>query len=355
MLESFLIYNAFLLFVIIVGFLFYLIRKEGIKHSIIIYRILLLVLILFTGLRFDVGTDYSFHLSDFVDRSYSKYGPSYILLTKAFENIDNGFYWIILITCIITYTFLFRAVSSNKSEHIAVPIFIILFLFQFNNILRQAISSSIFLYSIKFITEKNPVKYILYILLAGSFHYSALFLLPLYYVNKVSINKYVFIVAAAFAFIIPRSESSLNVILTQIFHLPYYSHYVFTEFALQGEKNTGLGLIVKTLLGLILILNRPGESESKEVNVYYNLFIIGFLLIPFANKIAVFDRIIYYFDITLLNIIPIFLSSKNFSLWSYISKAIVIILCLALFEAGIYFNTGKNTPYRTIFSTHQKS
>ena len=349
MVESFIIYNIFLLLILVLCTINWIVKRTYEINPAVIYFIILFLFILFNGLRYDVGTDYSGHLEDFINKSYSKFAPGFLLLNKLFFPVNYGFFFVILISCIITYSFIFENLRLNRIDYVAIPIFVCLFLFQFNNLIRQAISVSIFFYAIRFIHLRKPVVFFLLVLLASAFHSSALFLFPFYLIGRVKINRIVALVLVVIAFIIFEKEDTIGFILSKITGLPVYGHYVNTEFISSGDKNTGLGYLTKLCIGIILLLKKD-ENTSVEYNTYYNLFVISVILVPLANKIAVIDRINYYFYIAILYILPYYIINKSKSIVDYFLKFALIIFCLALFEAGLYFNTGKNSPYMTIFS-----
>lgn len=351
-LESFLIYNLVLLLVIILCIFIWITRRTHEINPAIFYFAVLFIIILFSGLRYDVGTDYYGHLEDFVYKSYSKFAPAYLALNRIFLHVNYGFFWVIIIASVITYLFVFEDLRLKGIDYLAIPIFICLFLFQFNNLIRQAIAISIFFYSIRYIHLRNPIAFFALVLLAASFHSSALFLFPLYFINRLRINRYVALLLIFVADVLINNEGLIVFVLNKITGVPYYGHYVFTEYISSGESNTGLGYLAKLFIGIILLLKKDPNNSTTAYNTYYNLFAIGIILMPVANKIAVVDRIDYYFFIAILFILPYYIKSVNKNVFDYALKFILLLLCLAFFEAGLYFNTGKNSPYRTIFTEY---
>jgi len=228
----------------------------------------------------------------------------YFSLKKNFTKID-------LITSLAVYIFYFYPTSFN--------------------LVRQFLAISIFFYSVRFILNRNIIKYLLTIIISASFHKSAFFLIPIYFLydkNKKQINKwyYYFYVILIVIFLLNTDK---------IFLFFYKNNLLFKDYTYYLERNQ-LGknrdlFFYLFLLFLILPFKRKLEKINSEVNFFYNLYIIGIILNILGFYNTYIKRISLYFFISLIVIlgyIPKIISDKNLKLFT---KNFIIFFMFLLF------------------------
>ena len=86
---------------------------------------------------------------------------------------------------VFVYLFLKRY-EGQISTGLGFFIYLLLFYNTSLNVVRQGIAIPIILYSFKFIDDRKPVSYLLFVLIAGSFHISSIVVLPFYYLFHLS-------------------------------------------------------------------------------------------------------------------------------------------------------------------------
>ena len=164
-----------------------------------------LILILLSVFRYDIGNDYQTYTEIIRYIAYKfesniPFGddskePLITLLTYLFKDETYTYVWVLGIHFIISLFFLYKAFEENNSHIIGILILFISGLLFVNwDQVRQAVAISIIIFAIKYIKENNFFKYILFVLLAATAHYSALLLLPFYFVNKIKPRKFIYIV-----------------------------------------------------------------------------------------------------------------------------------------------------------------
>src|SRR5699024_1613688 len=98
--------------------------------------------------------------------------------------IFNDAKYVFIITSILIWVISFKALYDNRDKiHIGVASLIMLATLynQSFNIIRQSLAIAIVMLTIKLINDRKPFKYTMVVLLAASFHYTALIFLPIYW------------------------------------------------------------------------------------------------------------------------------------------------------------------------------
>ena len=124
---------------------------------------------------------------------------------------QNHFIIFLLSTLIITACYLYSVKFFNlKTLSLFTLLFIGPYYFQLNGT-RQAIAIAIFAISVIFIIKKQPIRYILSILIGFLFHKSIIICLPLYFVFKGEIKpRKIIVIIFSFLIIIIFFQSFIN-------------------------------------------------------------------------------------------------------------------------------------------------
>lgn len=301
------IYISLILFAVI-GQIFIENNKKNWQNGFLL--LLFLLLFIFLGLRYNVGSDYQNYANRFINNYHR--GNIEILFNKivAFVNYFSLNYQMgFIISAAITMGFYFLGIRNLmyiKNKYIILLTF---FAFEFYfftfNAVRQGIALSIFLFSIKFIQEKKILPYIFFISLAVMFHFSSIILFPMYFLLNLRFNKKVY-------FIMLTSVLFSSVILLflpyDIFfeYLPFnYSNYIETRFIEFG----GYYILVTTIILTIVITTLINKIDlflvkSNSNIIYINLAFFSMIFLILSNVIWLFSRIAIYFQIGWLVLLP---------------------------------------------------
>lgn len=204
--------------------------------------------------------------------------------------------------------------------------------------LRQAIACGIILISYDFVVKRKIMGFIICILLAGSFHQSALLFFPAYYLYKVKITKKIIVFTILVNFL-------LYTLRKEIFTL--FTRYMFERFDIieTGARNWMLLSIIIIFLSL-LFYKRVIDRDAK-MNSIYMLVIVGVTLMVFSTIGSNAMRVANYYYIFVIILIPEVLSSIKDKMIFIIGGYIVII---SVFVLHIWFllypDTYHMVPYR---------
>lgn len=113
--------------------------------------------------------------------------PGYIVWNWIVATITTNRYIFIFLTTILMYFLFYKGMVKNvKNFGIALILFLGLFFFFTFTYLRQTIAVGIIWCSYRYITERKLLKFIFFIVLAASFHNSAIIFFPMYFLcNKM--------------------------------------------------------------------------------------------------------------------------------------------------------------------------
>lgn len=272
-------------------------------------------------------------LEELLNISTMEYG--YIVFNKILSTIIPWNQMIIYAEAIICVYAISRYIYINCKDPFLGILFYIchgFMIFQLTGF-RQAIAMSICLLSIEFIKNNNPLKFVITILFAMSFHSTAIIFLPTYIFlkNKVNFKNIIiyFILCGSLAMISP-------------YLLELGSFITGTDYTGEGFNGSLIGPIINItifLLGLKLSYKFNEKIiEPWKFNMTYIaliLYLIRFISLPF-------ERISFYFvpgAIVLLVDGIINIKNKKNREYMYIWISIISII---LFLYRVYSTIGIN-------------
>ncbi|MDY0193881.1 MAG: EpsG family protein [Aliarcobacter butzleri] len=281
------------------------------KNTKLYYIIFLYFLILFAGLRYNIGVDYQSYI-DFFNLILSGQDiymeDSFILLVKFINFIGGTEQLLFFIYAFLTITFTSKFIeyfSQNKVLSLYIYFTFAVFYFASFNGVRQALAVAIFVYSIKFIIEKNLLKYILFIVIATFIHKTAILMLPLYFIlnKKLNIMKFFFIALGYYVILQFFEQLILFIGISQAYLNNFDSiegnginpfvyllclMFIFLYKVDFQYKVLGLNLIFfAILLGITPLLTTIPSTYIVRMTSYFTfgiLFILPNLMIVFNNK-----------------------------------------------------------------------
>lgn len=345
MIGSYIVYNLSILPPII----FYITNKK----KKVFFILSLFVISLLAVLRYDVGWDYNGIVEYFdiaVGNDYSIFfkEPLLFYLCQIFGNINNGFVFVFAIYFLLTLFFLYKALDHYNIVNEGLFFFISLgYMFITFDQIRQGLAISIFLFSFKYIERKDLLRYFGCVLLAMNAHFSALIVLPFYWLLRFKIRPWLYLSVILLMILLYYLEFWTNVREALFSVIPYYKKYADRpEYLLSEEANTGIGVIFFIFISTLVLL------YNKIVNnkIIVNAVVFGLIIFLFASGNLNLYRVSTYFSFSI--IIAFALLLKNSSLTSF--KIILIFACMLWMQGLIYVNQAGCRPYKTIFSNEAK-
>ena len=223
--------------------------------------LLAIFLILLFGLRhYTVGTDSANYAMRFQTLSdLAIFEPGFIWFMKTLHAVCAHYAFFFLATSAIFWGLLIRFYNKYTATYwLAVFLFCSLGGINTiaNNGIRQGLAIVFFLSAIPCALEKQWLKYYLLALLAFSFHRSALFIFPFYFLLQVKFKwEYVFVVVAGFMILLGFAEPITNFLFSD-----YEKYLIEVEQVSQGK-------LVQLMLGsFFALLPLYGHYKTIVVN-----------------------------------------------------------------------------------------
>jgi len=259
--------------------------------------VLALLIILFVGLRYEVGGDWVSYIEIFQEIRYTDVGE--LLTSRA----DVGFamlnkfvlwlgadYWLVNLICAIIFTIgLFRFALHLPNPWLAIAVAIpYLVIVVGMGYTRQAVALGLIMIGLVAIAERSFPRFLFWSLFAITFHRTALIIIPIagmaYAQNRlvVLISATVFTIAAYYFFL----ASLLELLLT---------NYVDAEYQSSGALVRALMNLVPAILYLLTMRQFPiDESARKLWRNFAILSILTVLLVLVFASTTIVDRLALY-------------------------------------------------------------
>lgn len=330
----------FIILSIIMTLLFSHNKKSGNKKLAKIFFILLLLFLSFVFafrdniFPDDIGTDYYeyknwFELRNFNNTRLEFKNLGFNILISTIKLFANNYY-VFLFICglLINYLVISFIVDNTDDILFSAIIYYCLMYFLTFNVLRQWIACSIFLYAFKFIKNRNLLKYIFTILIASTFHDTAIVMLAFYplllfknmkFYKEEIISLLITVVAFFKVDYIVKIMNSICLLLG----LDYFQKY--SSWYLVSQSGNSTFLIISIFLLIFLnfkLCNSEREKVCTKILIRYFLYLIPISALSIKN--GIFTRYLIYFE---LAIIPV----MNFVFSLFENKSRMILKTITLF------------------------
>lgn len=283
--------------------------KAKTKIDILIFKTLLfLILFLPLALRYNIGTDYQNYVYlikeyYFFKHNYFYFEPGWLPLILAIEKWNLSLQWFFVVPAFFsTLIVLNEDVMERKYAYFCIPAYMsIAYLGAFSAV-RQAFAATIFLLCLKHFEKKRYWKTLFWLIIATLFHKSAVFYLPFLILasfNWKKMNKYraltIYVIIVA-VFVV---YNAATFIITKVVGDTFYANYINSAFNRPTEINSGLGILARQLLFILVLFSISKEEIDGTINQTsirrYNVVCIGTLCLAsfsiLATQIHIFGRL----------------------------------------------------------------
>lgn len=318
------------------------VSKNSIKHDEKTKRTFLMwcgfAMFLIISLRhYEVGSADSLHYYEHWEEmslySYSglksyieiaRFEPGYCVFVWVFSQIfPNGQILFILTAFFFTFAVCRYIYINSKDPELSFVMYICLGLYTFMvQGLRQSIAMSICLFAIEFIKKRKIIPFVLLVLLAFTFHQSAIVFLLAYFLYGFKINLKTMILGLGIAGVLLASSGPIAAFGNQFFGREY-----------EGEIESG-GYVAVAIYFIILtvsVILAGNRRKNKDYTFFVLMTFVGavFYLMRYTG-VGIAERISYYFMFGQMIALPGAISRFDKSV-SFAIKCVVITLCFLLF------------------------
>jgi transmembrane protein EpsG len=316
-----------------------------------------LILIIVTGFRYNVGTDYRGYTRNFFTLEYGEIDRielSFRLIVSLVHQLGLDQQLLFLIYSTITYTLIFLGVRyfdpEAKYRHFVMALLITFFLFNIFNTIRQMAAVAIIFYSIKYMLEKKYLIYVLLVVLAYFFHKSAIifgvfFLLIL----RFNVRYYFALLLIAPIMFYTNFINLVIGLYVRVTGSAFYQIYA-TGGNTRVEISSGLGIIIFYAIAILFYIFYDDIVKTPKQDIIVKLYLVYaalyFIFLP--SEIA--TRMLYYpmiiVPLALPMISDISKDSKEQVYIKYVLIGIVVLLFGDLMLSSTeYFESGGVLDY----------
>ena len=303
--------------------------------------------------RVAVGNDYWVYRENFKLVAQERHVSSEIgfnYIVKWMQDIfgyDN-YKPIFALFSIVTVFFFVKALH-DQGKWYAASLFLLLtggYYFSSLNSIRYYLVLAISLYSMKYVLRKEYGKFILWILVAATFHKSVLVVIPIYllanYLAGIKLKKWHFVAGGILIASLFLCQDLYRKVI-----FSFYPYYENTYFDVADLSLTNIAKCVGTLL-LAFILYRSTIRDNQVNRFYFFLNIGGFVLYTCGSFIPEVSRIGYYMIISQVFFIPNMLMEMEKGIWKklfVVGTGIAFSLYFILFLYRAYSVDIRLLPY----------
>lgn len=315
---------------------------------------------LISGFRYNVGWDYGSYVWGFelFDSNMSiweicsqyKFGDSLglNLIQLITKKLDSKFLFLAITSalCFIPAFLYLRKEWNKHKDVLSLAIFITGFSLFFSGLsaIKQGMAMSFCLYSLTYVFQRKPIKYLICVCIAFLFHSSALIFFPIYFCwstqEKISGWKKLATVASAFLFVIYLAE------ILSIFGGERFENYG-TEIL--KTNNYSFYVMVFWLIIFVAFRRRLIEIDTRnELLILMYAIAVILMLLGFRNAFT--KRIASYFSVVQIMLLPqlIFIFTKRSRRLAIVLIGTYIVLFCVIMNSGTAENMAP-IPYSFLF------
>lgn len=339
-----LIYIVTLALITFFAIVIYTRNTEIQKKDKLFLTITFIILTFISGFRdVSVGTDTESYQSIFLKYVYglpdyhSELGYAYF--NKLIAMLSSNPQAIIIASSIIINLGVMRFIYKNSpNAWLSVYLYITLFFYFFSfNYTRQFIAISLVLLGWNFLKDKKIITFLIFVILATSFHTSAIISLLLIFIffsrNNTRLVPWILILSVI-------SMLGMDTIFNYVFELfPRYQGYNTGDISQSGGINS---LILYLVIFLVTLIFR--KKKDPDNNIALIIVTICAVLGVLSFEYYIFSRPSLYFNIFVIVIIPKITSNFK-GIESLIANYIVIIFGFAYLMYYLFLNWHDVVPY----------
>lgn len=318
-------------------------------ESIIAFVIFCTILILFAGLRNEVGADWFAYFNEYYNNN-SVFELGYSKISSIFFELNLHYNLFLLFVNFISIIFIGYSIYKNSTLLIfPLLIFFSNFYLYYNfSGIRQALAISFTCLALDHAFKKHLLTFLLLVLIATLFHSTAIIFLIIYFVPRKRIS-FKYLGALFFLFLI--IYFSQNRLINLVDAVNYKAVLYYTEIHEKSESIRSqflIGGVLRILPVLIVFYFSKKLFISDKISYIFNIYLFGTVLFLFTYLLSpdIGVRLSSYFtilDMYLVGHIIYFVSFRN--------KLIIVgLYTFIIFYKLIWYSGIDSYNYNTIIN-----
>lgn len=302
-----------------------------------------------------VGTDYKEYY-----RYYTQLSPestwhmdvAFETICKILKSFNLDFQMVYFVICLIGYVLLLLCIRKYSEKYWQSYFWYFMFTYFFllgMNLIRQFVAMMIVWYGISYIEEKKFMKYLICVLIATSFHFTAIIMLPFYFIFNKKLKLSLIALATVIAVPINFVFTEVLTWLFKTFKPSYLnSNYIAKSFEIDVPY---VGTCLITILLIVLFFNKiyqEGQNGKGKYNIIFvNSVFVGVFIVLFCSWLPIYKRFAVYFLLPGMFLIPNILQNEQRKMIRIALNVLQLLLCL--FYLVRYIPHWDVLPYRSMF------
>lgn len=324
------------------------------------------ILFLCAALRFDVGNDYGQYTETMLEACVGGYvvtEPGFNGLVRLIYGMLGGEYYEAVFAVFSFATiYLFLKALYRQSVDFAQSFFLFMTLglyFQTYNTMRYYLALALTLYAMRYVLERDWLKFIFWILIAALFHKSVLLVIPAYGLAALEWKRWHIVCGLALSGLCYLGRGI--VLKAALVLYPSYRNTVYLEdSAVSVSSAVRILLILALYAGLVRHMGSERFRQQRayrELRFYMQLQLLALVSCTFFSFLPVVTRITYYFSVTQLLMIPLMLEMIEDARIRKRVQAFVFLACIIFF--GVFLLQAHQEgvgllPYKSWLFTAQR-
>ncbi|MBD1378864.1 EpsG family protein [Metabacillus arenae] len=266
---------------------------------LILFTIVSLVLV--SGLRNTIGDTYFYmHLYETQNFTWEyvleNKDPGFSVLQMILKSITNDPQILLFITALVTNLLIVMTLYKyTKMIELSIYVYITsgMFIVSMNGV-RQFLAAAIIFWTTKFLMDGKFKEYLITVLIASTFHISAMVLIPIYFlVRREAWTKVTFILLTGSIFIVMGFNEFSELLFSLLKDTQYGNYSNFAE----GGANK-IRVLVDSVPIIIAFLGRHKLRQLwPKSDIIVNLSMISLLFMIIATQNWIFARFNIYFSL----------------------------------------------------------
>lgn len=257
----------------------------------------------------------------------------YLIYNVIIKIVSNNFNTLLLITGVITSMLLYK-VFKTHSKYILFSLLLFIskfYLYYFFTAQRQIIAMLICWVGLYFVEKRKLVPFVVIVLLAFTFHGSAIVFFIAYFLYNVKLSTRQIVLILILSALIGVGGIGRVIANLVVDYLPFGSEKLGTYLESETKATNILNYIEILPLLYIIVKNRLLlEVKFKNFNFFLNFFVVfAFFLLAFY-EFNFISRVSSYFLLGYVFLVPLLLELKNKA------KSLEIILFFSLYYLAVY-------------------
>lgn len=345
------------------------IKSQSFKNLVLFF--LTVLLILFSGLRWETGTDWESYkeLFDSLELDWTfllnvySFDLGYVILNALIKFFTSNYSIFLLIDSIIAISLVY-VFLKKKSQNPLISFFVFynaFFVAQFMGSNRRMISLGAGLFLLYYVYNHNFKKYSIWQLIAFLFHRSSILLAIAWFVPKkrFSSSKIFIILGLSIIIGIPqipfKTMGYIGEILSSLGSNPFIDKMIYyyenNEAIISENTNPIIMLILSSIKRLVfiifylIIIMKQKMKLDGLTDYFFNIYIIGFAIYLLFNGSPIFQMLSTYFTFIEVVLIGRF--------WAYCQIKNKIMFMFILFFYGFFQLLSSLAAYPDLYIPYQ--